>query len=207
MKKNYTHIVVVLDRSGSMISVKNDMEQGLKYLLDEQKKVEGEATISLYKFDDHVESVFHFSPLAAVEKIELEPRGFTALYDALGQAVDETGRYLAAMPEPLRPERVIVVVITDGDENHSSKFTQRQVFDKITQQTERYNWQFTYLGANQDALKVGHGLGIRSSASYNASQAGVQHTHSILSGKMAAFRNAGAFSEYTTEELAAMNQK
>jgi len=130
----------------------------------------------------------------------------TPLLDAIGVALEQTGKWLALLPEADRPEKVIFVILTDGMENHSVQFTHEQVIANITHQTEVYKWQFIYLGANQDAIQVGAGLGISagSSMSYNVHDAATYGaTYAGLSSSISASRNSGENVMFTSAMRAA----
>jgi uncharacterized protein YegL len=172
MDKNYTHVVVVLDRSGSMNTCASDMEGGLRALVEKQAKESGRCTVSLYRFDDTIDVVLDFADVKSInpDDLKLEPRGWTALYDGLGRAIDETGRKLANLPEDQRPGVVTVLIITDGIENASKEYNSQQIKDKTTNQKNVYNWDFVYLGANQDAFAVGGGLGIAKGYNFDVSK-------------------------------------
>jgi hypothetical protein len=113
-------------------------------------------TLTLVQFDTESTDVVHESmPILEVPDLNhqtFQPRGGTPLLDALGQTIDSTGRALAAIPEANRPNKVVFVVITDGQENSSHQHTKTSVKERIDHQSSRYNWQFVFLGANQDAL-------------------------------------------------------
>jgi hypothetical protein len=174
MKKGLSYVAVVLDRSGSMNSNQSDTIGGFNTFLKSQQEVEGDALFTLAQFDN--EYLVNYSSVdiknvAPLDNTTYVPRGWTALYDAIGRTINEVGANLAKLPESERPETVSFVVLTDGLENCSREFTQQQVFDMIKHQTERYNWNFIYLGANQDGMAVGGSLGFRqdTSATYSAS--------------------------------------
>jgi hypothetical protein len=84
----------------------------------------------------------------------------TALYDALGKTINTVGQELAALDESERPGLVQFVIITDGMENASREFTSDAVKNLITHQTEKYNWDFVFVGSNQDAVLTASTLGI-----------------------------------------------
>lgn len=90
MRKDYTHISIVLDRSGSMSGIAKDMEGGLRSFIEEQKKVDGKCTVSLYRFDDTTDKVYDFIDIQEASDFKLEPRGMTALNDAVGYAIKDT---------------------------------------------------------------------------------------------------------------------
>jgi Mg-chelatase subunit ChlD len=162
--KDATQIAVLLDRSGSMEAVKDETISGFNYFLKEQKAAGDNASFTLVQFDSESTDVVHEAkPIRDVPDLNgdtYQPRGSTPLLDALGQTINSTGRTLAAIPETNRPDKVVFVVITDGQENASHKFTKSQVKEMIDHQTEKYNWQFIYLGANQDAFAEAGALGI-----------------------------------------------
>lgn len=108
--------------------------------------------------------------------LDLEPRGGTALYDALGRLITDTGTELAARPESERPGTVLVVVLTDGHENSSQEWTHEAVKAAITRQEGEYSWSFLFLGANMDAVAVGEQLGFSAdrSITHQPSPAGVE---------------------------------
>lgn len=160
MKENSSEIIVVVDRSGSMAAIAHDMMGGFDTFIAEQKKLPGECKVTLAQFDDNYELVYSGKPLAQVPKLKLEPRGTTALLDAIGKTINSTGQRLAAMAEGDRPSRILFVIITDGHENASKEFNRDQVNQLITQQREKYSWEFVFLGASQDAIDVAHSYGI-----------------------------------------------
>lgn len=182
---NYTALLLVVDRSGSMESIKTDMEGGLTALLTEQKAMPGLLTVDLYTFDTKIDHVHALSNPDDV-KVIIEPRGGTALYDAIGRAVIEFGGTLAAMPEHARPDTVQVIVVTDGYENSSMEFRASSIRNLVTMQKQDYNWDFVFLGANQDAVLSGVELGFDagSSMSFNPDKDGVEATSRNMSRYM-----------------------
>src|SRR5258708_22820381 len=99
-----------------------------------------------------------------------------ALLDAMGTTIDALGQKLAVMPEQERPSKVIVLVITDGEENQSHRFNLEQIKEKITHQREVYSWEFVFMGANIDAIGAGTSLGITAANSlqYDATSVGTR---------------------------------
>ena len=154
------HIAIVLDRSGSMQSVKSDTEGGLKAFLIAQSDAPGETTVSLYHFDDKYSAVYENKHLDDIPDYTLDPRGGTALLDAVGRTISAVGVQLAAKAEGDRPAEVIVVILTDGEENSSREFSLSAVKKMITEQQDAYGWKFVFLGADQDAFEAAGGMGI-----------------------------------------------
>ncbi len=164
--KKLTDITVVMDRSTSMASCREESERGINKFVEEQQGLKGEAKFTLVKFDNTYEKEYDGINIRNVEHIELIPRGTTALLDAVGRAINETGARLRSMSENKRPGLVVFVILTDGYENCSVEFTRSQIKEMIDHQTKRYNWEFTFLGANQDACFEGGSIGITSTLTY-----------------------------------------
>ncbi len=170
MKKGLTKIIFLVDRSGSMQTVAKDMIGGFNSFIKNQKENNlGECRVSFYQFDTVYEKVFENVEVQLVQDLTDEtfvPRGGTALLDAMGITINTVGAELAALSEDERPEKVLVVIITDGEENSSKEFKSDQIKSMVQLQTEKYSWQFVYLGANQDAWSVGQSMGINAKSSY-----------------------------------------
>ena len=209
MNENLTDINIVLDRSGSMGSIRTDMEGGLNSFIEDQKKVEGEATVTLYQFDHNFEKVFVAKAIEDVIGIELNPSGMTALHDAIGMSIVKTGERLAAMDEKDRPSKVVFVIITDGYENSSKEYTSEAVKALIEQQEKTYSWEFVFLGANQDAVKEAANFGISASKAmtYDFSSKGVGGASAGLSASMTSYRSVkDGKMEFSAEQKAAANE-
>jgi hypothetical protein len=158
--KDLTHLYFLLDRSGSMESIRQDIVGGFDAFIAEQRRQPGRCRVSLSQFDDEYTEVYADRPIADVPSLVLQPRGTTAMLDAIGRLIVTTGQRLAALPEPERPGTVLVGIMTDGLENASREYTRPQVRAMIQRQTREFDWTFLYMGANQDAVEVGTGLGI-----------------------------------------------
>lgn len=167
-----THIAMLLDRSGSMQSIKSATEAGFDAFVSEQKASEGTATLTLAQFDYAYEEVYADLDINEAPPLTLVPRGRTALLDSIAQLVNDTGARLAALPEERRPGTVIVGIMTDGYENASREYDHAAIKAMITHQEEVYQWTFLYLGANQDAIEVGGQLGVKAERSMTYSSEG-----------------------------------
>ena len=133
-------------------------------MLADQAAEPGLLTVDIVTFDTEIELQCSLADPKDVT-ITLDPRGATSLFDAIGQSVTAFGRVLAALPEHARPETVQVVVVTDGEENSSREFNLEAVRAVVTQQKEQFNWDFVFLGANQDAVFSGQRLGFDAGSS------------------------------------------
>ena len=124
--KNETDITVILDKSGSMESIASASIGGCNKFLTEQQRQSGEFRLTRIKFDQRHEVVYAGRPIAEVPRVtteKFEPRGGTDLLDAIGWTMYSTGERLAALPETDRPDRVLIVIVTDGLENSSSDYS------------------------------------------------------------------------------------
>lgn len=172
-------ITVVLDRSGSMATVRDDTIGGFNSVLEEQKQVPGTAYLTLVQFDDQYEIIYEGQKLRDVPELTTRtfvPRGSTALLDAIGRTINAVGARLTALPEAERPGKVLLLIMTDGEENSSHEFSRAQVFDMITHQREAYAWEVVFIGTNQDAVATGASYGIPASnaLSYAPTPAGTR---------------------------------
>lgn len=193
MKENLTSINVIIDKSGSMEQLANDTIGSFNSFLAEQKAVPGEALFTLCTFSTDYNLVHDFVELSGVPNLNpkvYRPNGGTALLDALGTTIDSVGAKLAALPESDRPSKVIFLIITDGEENSSRRFTKTQIKSMIEHQQQTYNWEFVFMGANLDAISEGASLGISPSNSmgYVASAAGTRSLYNYVSSNMRSYR-------------------
>jgi hypothetical protein len=161
MDKELTEIIVVLDRSSSMGAVVEETVEGFNtFVKDQQESADGTCLLTLTQFNTEYEIVYSGKPIAKVPPLYFRPAGYTALHDAVGRTINEVGKRLADTPEDKRPGMVVMVIITDGEENSSREFNLEQVKTMIEHQTDKYHWEFIFLGQNIDAFHAGHGLGL-----------------------------------------------
>lgn len=196
MKSNYTEVAVVLDRSGSMVSIAADMRGGFDEFIAAQRKLDGVCKVTLARFDTDYELVYSQCPVAEVPPLELVPRGGTALLDAVGRTINELGTKLARMKEKDRPAKVMFVVITDGQENSSKEYNYERIRGMIEHQRAKYNWEFVFLGADANAFEVAASIGIsfHNTANYAASSVGSRALFRGLSQSLDDLRTNGTIS-------------
>lgn len=184
-----TDIIVITDRSGSMGAIKNDVIGGYNQFLRDQKEVEGEARITFIQFDHEYQVLYSEIPLQDAPELTAEtfvPRGSTALLDAVGITLDER-----LSRNPSWAELVVMVIITDGEENSSTKYDLPRV-RALTTEAEGLGWKFIYLAANQDAFNSASMLGMQQpvAANYTADSAGVAGAYGVASASTKAFRSS-----------------
>jgi hypothetical protein len=221
-RKGYAHYIEVLDRSGSMaepsepgstVTKAQVATNGVNKFNAGQRELPGKATFTVYQFDST--SVDKLADFADSYTWDCVPRMLTPLRDALGQAITEQGAALAAMPEDERPERVYVIVATDGLENSSKEYSAEALRALVKQQTEQYKWEFVYIGADLDAFAESASMGVAAAstlstntankgamaASYAATQSAV--TRSRASGQSVSYTGRERkMSEYGTDDEA-----
>lgn len=200
--KDYTAVVLVVDRSGSMRPIAATVQDTLEEFVSKQLSEPGKLTIDTVFFDDKVENRASFVD-PAKEKLDLalEPRGMTALYDAVGMKIDSFGKELSKLSEGERPGKVIFVIATDGHENSSREITQEALASRIGEQREKYDWDFTFIGANQDAVLTAATLNIPegSAITFAATAGGTESVLRSMSGYVASAR-AGAPTAYSVAD-------
>jgi len=212
MRQDLTEVIMVVDRSGSMQSCRQDAEGGINAFIDEQKKAVGRCNFTLVQFDTQYEFVYKGIDIQDVPNFTLLPRGATALYDAIGQAINETGKRLADMHEADRPALVAFVVQTDGLENSSKEFSRETIKQMIEHQRDKYNWKFTFLGANQNAVLTGTSLGFDQEAcatySEECTSGGILASANMVSRARAATMNCcdDVDFRYTEQERKSMTE-
>lgn len=185
-KPGYTHVSLVVDRSGSMQNMADESTRGIDALISEQLSEPGQFTVTLTQFDTQFETICRLANKNP--NYILEARGSTALLDAVGNEILSTGEDLSKLDESERPERVIFVIVTDGQENASSNYTLQQVRDLIKHQTEIYNWDFQFLGVNEAAWQ-GADLGMKFS-SFEGSAKGSSASYKRLNHEMKRVRSS-----------------
>lgn len=195
MSNNLTEIVFILDRSGSMASLVTDTIGGYNSMIEQQKKENGEATITTVIFDDRYEMLHDNVNIKQVKNMtdsEYYARGMTALYDAVGKTINSVGHRLSQTKEDKRPSKVIFVITTDGFENASKEFSKSKIKEMIETQQGKYSWTFMFLGANMDAMSEAASIGINPNfaRTYTANEVGTQSVYSSLSKGMTVLRGS-----------------
>jgi len=167
MNQNLTEIVFILDRSGSMGGLENDTIGGFNGFVKKQAEA-GQTSLTTVLFDDRYEILHNGVDAKHVTLTDREyfTRGSTALLDAVGKTINDIGKRLNETAEESRPGKVIFVITTDGLENASREFNYDEVKRMITHQTEKYGWEFVFMGANIDVAEEGDKLGIKADRSF-----------------------------------------
>jgi Mg-chelatase subunit ChlD len=185
----YSEVVCIIDRSGSMISIRQDAIGGFNTFLDEQRKGEGRTALTLVQFDNKYEVMYESTPIDEVEDLTdktFKPRGTTALLDAIGRTIKDTIARLGGSHD--RPRSVVFAIVTDGQENSSVEYNRDQIKELIQGQ-EAAGWHFFFLAANQDAFAEATAMGI---PRMNTTNWDTRHVHCAYRSMGVAARSVGA---------------
>ncbi|MCI2050018.1 MAG: VWA domain-containing protein [Lachnospiraceae bacterium] len=200
MNKEHTELVFILDRSGSMGGLESDTIGGFNAMLMKQRALKGECRITTVLFNSELTVLHDRIDIEAVQPItekEYAVGGCTALLDAIGTTIDRIVKDRKKSPEGYRAGKVMFVIITDGLENSSREYSSKRIRQKISEQKEKYGWEFIFLGADLSAVETADDLGIsRNRATvYNSDHAGTRLNYEVMSEAAAQFRTNGMMDE------------
>lgn len=197
MKKGWTELVFLLDRSGSMGGLESDTIGGFNSLIAKQRKEEGDAVVTTVLFDDKYELLHDRFILEQVHNItehEYYVRGCTALLDAIGKTITKIAHVQKLMDKEDRAEHVIFIITTDGLENASKEYSYETIRQMIELQKSEYHWEFIFLGANMDAVTEAKRFGINEdrAVTYQCDSEGIATNYKILSKTVSSMRSRSA---------------
>ena len=194
-KKDLTEIVVILDRSGSMSAIRSDTIGGFNTFIESQKNenIEGNATVTLVQFDDKYELLYSHKPIKEVPLLDVRtfvPRGSTALLDAIGRTLLEVDSGIRLQDESERPNKVMVIILTDGQENASKEFTKTHIVELINEQ-ENKGWKIIYLSADINAFTdaASYGIAQNNTFTFDATGSGTKRAFTTMSNSTSQYRN------------------
>lgn len=214
MNSDYTHITMVIDRSGSMASCWKDVKGGYAEIVKQNKAESGKCTFTVAAFDTGYELIEDFTDIQNVqETLAVNPRGGTALLDALGKTIVTVGEQLAKLDEADRPLKCLVLVQSDGEENSSREFTKDQIKKLIDEQTNTYKWEFQFIGASLDSIDDAKSWGFNAANTSTYNTKNSLDTFTLLGEKMSRMRSAPDLATYacaaafTNEEKEVLNKE
>ena len=183
-----TDITMILDRSGSMGRIHEQVIRSFNDFLTEQKAVTGNATLSLIQFDDQYEVNYECINVQDVDELTAttyEPRGMTALNDAIGRTITNMKKRLKDSKD-----NVVVVITTDGMENASVEFRRSQIRAMIQECETKLGWKFMYLAADDASFDEYEGMGMERGRSFKSGRGrrGYDNAAKLMSAKIAGYR-------------------
>lgn len=185
MLKNYVHVHIILDRSGSMSSVKKDIIEMFNSFLQKQVKLPGKTTLSLVQFDDEDP----YEILVDMQEVQLvplltneqyQPRGMTPLLDAIGKGMNDLQEKIRKMKKSRQPESVLFAVFTDGFENHSKEFSFKDISTRMKELEKKYGWQFYFFGTELKGIEEAAHIGFSHVTHFKKNRAGISTSMKIL---------------------------
>ena len=193
--KNYVKIINIIDRSGSMNSMIDTAINGFNEFLEDQKTVEGDALVSTMLFSTNFDKLYENKDIkdcSYLNKNNYIPGGMTALYDAIGNTIDNEINMLGSLPKEERPIKTLCVILTDGKENRSYKYSKDVIKEKISEMKQDFNWEFIFLAANEEASFTAETMGISKGNSYafTNSSTGLQDAYRGVSFAARSYRSS-----------------
>jgi len=210
IKIGKTYIALILDSSGSMASIKGETINHFNEQIEQIAKdsVGLDTSVSLATFNSEVDIKFFNNPVNDLKPLTLKtyfPNGYTSLYDAVGITVD---RLLAECKDIKKKDTaVLVVILSDGQENSSQKYTIEDIAERIQELQNTKRWTFTYLGANQDLSKIEQQLHIPAGniSAFVANTAGMAAATNLSVGSSQSYMTSRRLGETQTYGYYSLN--
>jgi len=182
---NKCEILAIIDRSGSMQRIKDDSIGGLNSFIEDQKRVDGDARLTLILFDHEFIKYLDNVDLQTVEPFNNEtyvPRGTTALLDAIGKGI-------STLKERKVKDKVIVAVLTDGRENASKEYRKSDILSMISEQ-RKDNWEFIFLGVGEESIRDAQSIGFMGidTMTFEPTSRGIKSGYKKMSGSTVGYR-------------------
>ena len=182
VQASHLEVVLLIDKSGSMKGLEEDTVKGYNSMLAKERQLSVPTNVTTILFSSDHEILADRKPISEVPDMTIDSykvRGATALYDAIGNAIEKTE---AVKGIDDTGSKVLFVIITDGLENYSQTYDQEKVRKLIDAQEEK-GWEFVFIGANMDAEKEADTIGIKkeNAATYENSEKGVQANYQAVS--------------------------
>ncbi|NLL90960.1 MAG: VWA domain-containing protein [Ruminococcaceae bacterium] len=206
MKKDITEVVFILDKSGSMGGLEKDTIGGYNSMLNEQKALEGECNITTLLFDHEFELLHDRIDVKEVKPLtdkDYRVGGCTALLDAMGKAIKRVSKHQKKADDSSKADKVIFIIITDGEENSSRKYSVEKIRSMVEKKKSELGWEFIFLGANIDAIQTAANYGISADRAqdFHADKKGVKLSFHVMSGAISELRKGSGLSDNWKKEI------
>lgn len=185
--------IIIIDRSGSMGGREKVTVDGINEFIETNRCKNPEGLMSIYQFDHEHETLFEKQKCKYVKAIEMEdykPRGNTALYDAIGRVINSRKN----------DRNTTVIIVTDGYENASQEFNANSLKSMISDKENNKNWEFVYLGANQDAILEASKFGIKSCSTTSYDLNNTRSMYNLVANKAATRGVTGQSISFSNED-------
>lgn len=194
--KKVNHIALVIDRSGSMQGIRQETINSINEQLDvlEDSKDDQEDRVTVVTFNGKVDAPRFFPLNERFTEEDYEPRGSTALLDAIGKTVD---MFQQVEVKKYEDAAYLLVILSDGEENASKEYTREQIKSVIKELEEQGNWTFTFIGASKSALKEVQSFGFEAAntSAFAATPLGMNVAASGMACGLTFYKNARGMGE------------
>lgn len=181
-KGKTTHIICVLDRSGSMSGLTNEVIKNFNHFLEVQQGLEGKAKLTLVIFDTAYDVIHDEVDIQKVKPLTSSiyfARGGTAMNDAIGRILSEKQN----------KKKAIVLIHTDGYENASQEFNAKQI-KKLVKNLKK-KWEFIFVGAGIDAMTANQDYGFTHTLNANSNAKSYDNQYDLFNNATMNYRSAG----------------
>ncbi len=198
-------ITIVLDRSGSMGGVKNDVIEGFNKFLRDQQEKDGEAVLTLIQFDDKHELNYEAKPIKECKFLtegDYIPRGGTHLFDAVARAIAGVDERLKKATDETRAGKVVLTIFTDGGDTNSPEVTREQFHEMLKSRRENQQWTIALVGCDEATLQNAGSLGLHSAnaVGFNKANRGTKAAFANVSKGVSNLRSM-SYEGYTSGTL------
>ncbi|MGZ6348116.1 MAG: vWA domain-containing protein, partial [Ktedonobacterales bacterium] len=192
------HVTMIIDASGSMAFRIKDTLGGFKAYIDGLKAdTETDYRVTVLTFNTSVRTLFSDVPLALLPELtekNYSCGGNTALYDAIGTSINEVTGAVKSQGHPYGTDRVLMVILTDGEENSSHLFGRSAVAGKIKRREAAGNWTFVYVGSEASTWQDASNIGIARGSTFQYDPANIQGVFHNLSVSTTSYSASGTAS-------------
>lgn len=201
---NLTELVFIIDRSGSMHGLEKDTIGGFNSMIEKQKEIDDPCYVSTVLFNN-VSEVIHdrvlLKDIKPMTQSDYMTGGCTALLDAIGGAIKHIGNIHKYARKEDIPEHTLFVITTDGYENASHKYNNKQIKSMIEKCKNKYGWEFIFLGANIDAVSTASDFGIDKefAVNYHADELGTEIAYESIALAATSLRSHQSMENWSTK--------
>lgn len=207
MNNNFTELVFIIDKSGSMSGLESDTIGGFNSLIEKQKKEDGKCLVSTVFFNGESEVIHDRVDISKVNRLTEDDYcvgGCTALVDAIGCAVHHIANIHKYSRKEDIPDNTMFVITTDGIENASHIYSSEKVKSMIEEKKEKYGWDFIFIGANIDSVETAKHFGISEdrAVNYKHDKKGTEVLYRGVSKAVSSLRKECAVCNCWSDEIA-----